>query len=152
METRSQIKIPRQGMEGAIVVSGADLRGIISARARILLLVDGAKKKLTSSPFLSTRGTFKTSSASSIPTSNANATTPGTLAHAPPNAKYHRHGCHTEETSSWSNQLVVRGPPGPSVGVSPIWGPNSYNYGLPLCLVCWPGGRGGGVGCMGLGS
>jgi hypothetical protein len=70
----------------------------------------------------------------------------------PPNAKYHRHGCHTMATSSRSNHLVARGPTGPSVGVSPIWGPKAIIYGLPLCLVCRPGGRGGGVGCMGFGS
>ena len=34
METRTQIKIPRQGAEGDIVVAGADRRGVVSARTR----------------------------------------------------------------------------------------------------------------------
>ena len=53
METRTQIKIPRQGAEGDIVVAGADRRGVVSARTRIMLLVDGAKKKMPFTHFIS---------------------------------------------------------------------------------------------------
>jgi len=53
METKTQIRIPRQGTEGEVIVVGADRRGVTSARTRILLLVDGAKKKMQFTHFIS---------------------------------------------------------------------------------------------------
>jgi len=53
METKTQIQIPRQGVEGAIVITGAERRGVVSARNRILLHVDGAKRKMPFTHFVS---------------------------------------------------------------------------------------------------
>jgi len=53
METRTQIKIPRQGIAGDVIILGAERRGVISARTRIILLIDGAKKKMPFTHFIS---------------------------------------------------------------------------------------------------
>jgi len=53
METRTQVKIPRQGVEGDVIVIGAERRGVVSARTRIMLLVDSAKKKMPFTHFIS---------------------------------------------------------------------------------------------------
>ncbi|KAI0230626.1 Activating signal cointegrator 1 complex subunit 1 [Lamellibrachia satsuma] len=52
-ETGTHVRIPRQGEEGAVVVSGRDRRGVLSARTRISLLVDSARAKQPFTHFLS---------------------------------------------------------------------------------------------------
>ena len=76
-----------------------------------------------------------------------------TCVHASPYAKLHRYGWHTRDALLRCHQfwwyMVFRDP---ACGLPLQRGSKSLAYGLPLCLVCRPGGRGGGVGCMGFGS
>lgn len=52
-ETRTSINIPRQGMEGEIVITGQHRNGVISARTRIELLAETFRKKQPFTHFLS---------------------------------------------------------------------------------------------------
>ncbi|XP_040291472.1 activating signal cointegrator 1 complex subunit 1 [Bufo bufo] len=52
-ETRTSISIPRQGMEGDIVITGQSRNGVISARTRIELLAETFRKKQPFTHFLS---------------------------------------------------------------------------------------------------
>ncbi|KAM4034160.1 activating signal cointegrator 1 complex subunit 1 isoform 2-T2 [Anomaloglossus baeobatrachus] len=52
-ETRTSISIPRQGMEGQIVITGQKRNGVISARTRIELLAETFRKKQPFTHFLS---------------------------------------------------------------------------------------------------
>jgi hypothetical protein len=69
-----------------------------------------------------------------------------------PNAKQHRQDGHKRDSFIMAQpDLVVPAPLGASVGVSPLWGPNVFGYGLPLWLVCRPGWGGRGIGFTGFG-
>ncbi|KAL5004729.1 hypothetical protein ScPMuIL_018185 [Solemya velum] len=52
-ETRTQIRIPRQGQEGEIVIIGHDRKGVLSAKTRVEVLVDSARQKQQFTHFLS---------------------------------------------------------------------------------------------------
>ncbi|XP_013401285.1 activating signal cointegrator 1 complex subunit 1 [Lingula anatina] len=52
-ETKTQIRIPRQGQEGDIVIHGQDRKGVVSARTRIEVMVDSARQRLPFTHFLS---------------------------------------------------------------------------------------------------
>ncbi|XP_056386439.1 activating signal cointegrator 1 complex subunit 1 isoform X2 [Hyla sarda] len=52
-ETHTSISIPRQGMEGKIVITGHNRNGVISARTRIELLAETFRKKQPFTHFLS---------------------------------------------------------------------------------------------------
>ncbi|XP_018418417.1 PREDICTED: activating signal cointegrator 1 complex subunit 1 [Nanorana parkeri] len=52
-DTRTSINIPRQGMEGEIVITGQHHNGVISARTRIELLEETFRKKQPFTHFLS---------------------------------------------------------------------------------------------------
>ncbi|KAM5140824.1 activating signal cointegrator 1 complex subunit 1 [Mantella aurantiaca] len=52
-DTRTSISIPRQGIEGEIVITGQHRNGVISARTRIELLVETFRRKQPFSHFLS---------------------------------------------------------------------------------------------------
>lgn len=52
-ETRTHVRIPKQGEEGSVVVSGRDRGGVLSAKTRISLLVDSARAKQPFTHFLS---------------------------------------------------------------------------------------------------
>ncbi|XP_076324235.1 activating signal cointegrator 1 complex subunit 1 [Tachypleus tridentatus] len=52
-ETTTKIIVPKQGMEGDIVIYGSHKRGVISARTRIELLVDSARQRTPFTHFLS---------------------------------------------------------------------------------------------------
>ncbi|KAG8552031.1 hypothetical protein GDO81_004382 [Engystomops pustulosus] len=52
-DTRTSISIPRQGMEGDIVITGQNRNGVISARTRIELLAETFRKKQPFTHFLS---------------------------------------------------------------------------------------------------
>ncbi|XP_072280594.1 activating signal cointegrator 1 complex subunit 1 [Pyxicephalus adspersus] len=52
-DTRTSINIPRQGMEGEIVITGQNRNGVISARTRIELLAETFRKKQPFTHFLS---------------------------------------------------------------------------------------------------
>ncbi|KAK6194383.1 hypothetical protein SNE40_000024 [Patella caerulea] len=52
-ETKTQIKIPKQGQEGDIVIQGHDKKGIFSAKTRIEVMVDSARHKQPFTHFLS---------------------------------------------------------------------------------------------------
>lgn len=52
-DTRTSINIPRQGMEGDIVITGQHRNGVISARTRIELLAETFRKKQPFTHFLS---------------------------------------------------------------------------------------------------
>ncbi|XP_069836639.1 activating signal cointegrator 1 complex subunit 1 [Dendropsophus ebraccatus] len=52
-DTRTSISIPRQGMEGEIVITGHNRNGVISARTRIELLAETSRKKQPFTHFLS---------------------------------------------------------------------------------------------------
>lgn len=52
-ETRTQIRIPKPGQDGPIVIVGHDRKGVISAKTRIDLIVDGARQREPFSHFLS---------------------------------------------------------------------------------------------------
>lgn len=53
MDTRTQIRIPRRGQEGKIVIVGRDKKGVNSARTRVELLVISARQKQPFTHFLS---------------------------------------------------------------------------------------------------
>lgn len=53
METVTQIRIPRRGQDGAIVIVGRDKKGVSSARTRVELLVISARQKQPFTHFLS---------------------------------------------------------------------------------------------------
>ncbi|KAM9326479.1 activating signal cointegrator 1 complex subunit 1 [Gastrophryne carolinensis] len=52
-ETRTSINIPRQGMEGDIVITGPNRGGVVSARTRIELLAETFRRKQPFTHFLS---------------------------------------------------------------------------------------------------
>ncbi|XP_013779146.1 activating signal cointegrator 1 complex subunit 1-like [Limulus polyphemus] len=52
-ETTTKIIVPKQGMEGDIIIYGPQKCGVISARTRMELLVDSARKKTPFTHFLS---------------------------------------------------------------------------------------------------
>ncbi|KAK7090064.1 activating signal cointegrator 1 complex subunit 1-like [Littorina saxatilis] len=52
-ETRTQIRIPRAGQEGEIVIQGHDKKGVISAKTRVEVLVESARQKQPFTHFLS---------------------------------------------------------------------------------------------------
>ncbi|XP_076454067.1 activating signal cointegrator 1 complex subunit 1-like [Babylonia areolata] len=52
-ETRTQIKIPKAGQEGEIVIQGHDRKGVVSAKTRVDVLVDSARQKQPFTHFLS---------------------------------------------------------------------------------------------------
>ncbi|KAK3094700.1 hypothetical protein FSP39_005155 [Pinctada imbricata] len=52
-ETKTQIRIPKAGVEGEIVIVGHDRKGVVSAKTRIDLLVDSARQKEPFTHFLS---------------------------------------------------------------------------------------------------
>ncbi|XP_071160134.1 activating signal cointegrator 1 complex subunit 1-like [Mytilus edulis] len=52
-ETRTQIRIPKNGQDGPIVIQGHDRKGVISAKTRIDLIVDGARQREPFTHFLS---------------------------------------------------------------------------------------------------
>ncbi|KAL8595369.1 hypothetical protein ACOMHN_024068 [Nucella lapillus] len=53
METRTQIRIPKAGQEGEIVVQGRDKKGVVSAKTRVDMLVDSARQRQPFTHFLS---------------------------------------------------------------------------------------------------
>ncbi|XP_071085062.1 activating signal cointegrator 1 complex subunit 1-like [Haliotis cracherodii] len=53
METRTQIRIPKAGQEGEIVILGHDRKGVSSAKTRIDLIVESARQKQPFTHFLS---------------------------------------------------------------------------------------------------
>lgn len=52
-ETRTQIRIPKQGIEGDVFIDGRDKKGILSAKMRIDLIIDSAREKIPFTHFLS---------------------------------------------------------------------------------------------------
>lgn len=52
-ETRSQIRIPKNGQGGPIVIVGHDRKGVLSAKTRIDVIADGARQREPFSHFLS---------------------------------------------------------------------------------------------------
>lgn len=52
-ETRTQIRIPKVGQEGEIVIQGQDRKGVASAKTRVDVLVDSARQKQPFTHFLS---------------------------------------------------------------------------------------------------
>lgn len=52
-ETRTQIRIPKAGQEGPIVINGHDKKGVISAKTRIDVIVDSARQREPFTHFLS---------------------------------------------------------------------------------------------------
>ncbi|ESP05047.1 hypothetical protein LOTGIDRAFT_230082 [Lottia gigantea] len=52
-ETKTQIRIPKQGMEGEVVIMGRDKKGVVSAKTRIDVLVNSARNKQQFTHFLS---------------------------------------------------------------------------------------------------
>ncbi|XP_074657827.1 activating signal cointegrator 1 complex subunit 1-like [Tubulanus polymorphus] len=52
-ETRAQIRLPRQGDDGPIVISSRERKGVISANTRIELLIDSARTKIPFTHFIS---------------------------------------------------------------------------------------------------
>ncbi|KAJ8305691.1 LOW QUALITY PROTEIN: hypothetical protein KUTeg_016236 [Tegillarca granosa] len=52
-ETKTQIKIPKSGQEGPIIVAGHDKQGVISAKTRIEVIVDSARQREPFTHFLS---------------------------------------------------------------------------------------------------
>lgn len=53
IETRTKIRIPKQGQKGDIVIQGHDRNGVISAKTRIDVLVDSGRQKSPFTHFLS---------------------------------------------------------------------------------------------------
>ncbi|WAR27338.1 ASCC1-like protein [Mya arenaria] len=53
VETRTKIRIPRQGQEGDIVIQGHDKQGVTSAKTRIEVLLDSGRQKTPFTHFLS---------------------------------------------------------------------------------------------------
>ncbi|XP_067007831.2 activating signal cointegrator 1 complex subunit 1 isoform X2 [Anabrus simplex] len=52
-ETRTQIRVPRQGQDGNIIITGSDKKGVSAARRRINLIVISARQKQPFTHFLS---------------------------------------------------------------------------------------------------
>ncbi|XP_052272061.1 activating signal cointegrator 1 complex subunit 1-like isoform X6 [Dreissena polymorpha] len=52
-ETRTKIKIPKQGQEGDIVIQGHERMGVISAKTRIEVLLDSGRQKTAFTHFVS---------------------------------------------------------------------------------------------------
>lgn len=52
-ETKTQIKIPKSGQEGPIIVAGHDKQGVISAKTRIDVIIDTARQREPFTHFLS---------------------------------------------------------------------------------------------------
>lgn len=52
-ETKTQVRIPKTGQEGPIVIAGAERKGIISAKTRIDVITSSARQKETFTHFLS---------------------------------------------------------------------------------------------------
>lgn len=53
IETRTKIRIPKQGQKGDIVIQGHDRNGVISAKTRIDVLLDSGRQKSQFTHFLS---------------------------------------------------------------------------------------------------
>lgn len=58
-ETRTQIRIPRQGQEGDVVIVGHDRNGVLSAKTRVEVLLDSGRQKQPFTHFLSVPLTVK---------------------------------------------------------------------------------------------
>nr|XP_022345639.1 activating signal cointegrator 1 complex subunit 1-like [Crassostrea virginica]XP_022345640.1 activating signal cointegrator 1 complex subunit 1-like [Crassostrea virginica] len=52
-ETKTQIKIPREGVEGDIVITGPERNGVVSAKTRIDVIVDSVRRREPFTHFLS---------------------------------------------------------------------------------------------------
>lgn len=53
IETKTQIRIPREGVEGEIVITGPERKGVVSAKTRIDVIVDSVRRKEPFTHFLS---------------------------------------------------------------------------------------------------
>ncbi|XP_062567420.1 activating signal cointegrator 1 complex subunit 1-like [Saccostrea cucullata] len=52
-ETKTQIRIPREGVEGDIIILGPERKGVISAKTRLDVIVDSVRRKEPFTHFLS---------------------------------------------------------------------------------------------------